>query len=289
MKKIIALAVTAAAMPAMAAITISGGAEVSYNDATDSSNVTTKGMGTEQVDISFAASSELDNGMVISSGIMLRSATNALNNDGGEGSISIAGSFGTLTVGDTAGALDAVDGIIVEVPDNDMSNGTGEDAAVSYKLPTFVEGLTVMVSGSARDTGDTGVATDTTSFAAKYSNSGFTVFAGQDSEAASDEMGYGASYALNGFAVGYSFSEDDIAGSSSTDVERTGFQLGYTTGNLALSMNTSEVKTGGSVTSDETAYGVSYNLGGGASVYASTKDDDKSTVENTTVGLKFAF
>jgi len=93
MKKLIALAVAAAAMPAMAAISISGGAEVSYNDATNSSNVTTKTMGTEQVDITFSAASELDNGMTISSGITLRSSGDALNNDGGEGSITISGSF----------------------------------------------------------------------------------------------------------------------------------------------------------------------------------------------------
>ena len=288
MKKLIALAVAAASVPAMAAVSISGGAEVSYNDATNSSNVTTKSMGTEQVDVTVSASSELDNGMTISTGITMRSAGNALNNDGGEGQISITGAFGTLSVGDVAGALDAVDGAVAAVPDNDMSNGTGEDAAVSYKLPEMVPGLTVIVSGAARDGGDNGVATDTTSVAAKYTNSGFSVFVGQDSESASDDMGYGVSYSANGVAVGYTYSEDDLAGTSN-DVERSGFQLGYTTGALSLAVNTSEVKTGGAVTSDETSYGVSYSLGGGASVYASTKDDDKSTTENTTVGLKFSF
>jgi len=288
MKKLIALAVTAAAMPAMAAISISGGAEVSYNDAT-ASNVTTKKMGTEQVDITFSASSELDNGMTISSGITLRSAGNALNNDGGEGSISITGAFGTVAVGDVAGALDALDGAVAAVPDNDMSNGTGEDAALSYKLPEIVSGLTLMASFAPKDGGDNGVAADTTSVAAKYTAGGLSVFAGQDSENGSDESGYGVSYAMNGFEIGYTASEDDVAGGSSTDVKLNGFQVGYTTGNLSLSVNTSEKQVNNVVTADLTSYGVSYALGGGASVYASTKDDDKSTDENTTVGLKFSF
>jgi len=287
MKKLIALAVAAAAMPAMAAISISGGAEVSYNDATNSSNVTTKTMGTEQVDITFSAASELDNGMTISSGITLRSSGDALNNDGGEGSITISGSFGTLAVGDVAGALDALDGATAAVPDNDMSNGTGEDAALSYTLPEMVSGLTVMASFAPKDGGDTGVAADTTSVAAKYSAAGFSVFVGQDSEPTSDESGYGFAYTMNGLSVGYTASEDD--NNTGSDTERSGFQAGYTTGNLTLAVNTSEVETGGVVTNDLTSYGLSYSLGGGASVYASTKDDDKTTEENTTVGLKFSF
>ncbi|MGB0958013.1 MAG: porin, partial [Litorivicinus sp.] len=159
MKKIIALAVAAAAAPAFAAVSISGTTEVSYSK-TDAATT----LSTEKVALNVAASGELDNGMTVSTGITLWNAGNALNNDGGEGAITLAGAFGSLSVGDVAGPLDALDGVAVATPENDLSNGQGADMSLRYDLPTIVEGLTLHAGMSPKDGGDAGVMTDATGF-----------------------------------------------------------------------------------------------------------------------------
>lgn len=277
MKKLIALAVAAAAMPAMAAVSVSGSYNVEYVD--DSA---TKEVQSYDVDVAVSASSEMDNGMTISASLEADDSDN-------DGSVTISGAFGSIAMGDVAGALDAVDGAAIGTARDDLSAGAGTDASVTYTLPTIAEGLTVKASWSAEDGGN-GATADATSVAAKYSMSGVTFHVGTEDQTTADITGYGISYSANGLTIGYGFSETD--NDSTDDTEISAVAAGYTMGNLTLAVNTQEKEntTTGATTADTTSMSVAYSMGGGVTAYASTSEDDKTANSETTrFGIKFSF
>ena len=144
MKKLIALAVAAAAMPAMADISLSGSTSVEYVD-----NDTTSTIERSDLDLNITATSEMDNGVAVKTSFQADDADTSAN-------ITFGGAFGSLSIGDAdmGGALDSVDGAAVGTARDDMSGGVGTDADVKYTLPTIVEGLTLMVSWSSEDGGN---------------------------------------------------------------------------------------------------------------------------------------
>ena len=295
MKKLIALAVAAAAMPAMAAVSVSGSYNVEYVDKSDKSTVNpgadSKQVQSYDVDVAVSASSEMDNGMTISASLEADDSDN-------DGSVTISGAFGSIAMGDVAGALDAVDGAAIGTARDDLSAGIGTDASVTYTLPTIAEGLTVKASWSAEDGGNDATA-DATSVAVKYSMSGVTFHVGTEDQTANDLTGYGVSYSAAGFTLGYGYSEND-SDTDGSDVETTSLSAGYTVGNLTLAVNTQEKEDeDGATTSDITSMSVAYAMGGGVTAYASTTDNDEAqatgaddayTYEDITrVGIKFSF
>jgi len=347
MKKLIALAVAAASVPAMAAVSLSGAVEVSYSnqDAGTANNVAggsvaavteSKTIGAEKATLNVAASSELDNGMTVSTSYTLFSAGNALSNDGGEGAITISGAFGSVSAGDVAGPLDARDGQAAATAENDLSAAFGGDMSLVYTLPTLVEGLSISAGMSAKNGGDTGVGNDASGFAVDYSVAGFKVYAGTETSKRSavaaktglrindvsgavtsytgsagtgqtvvraavaevaaadiDVTGYGASYTMGGFTVAANYAEKEIdAAGTANDAthEKTAFGAKYTTGALTVAYNTLEDETKGTGKTEETdTASISYNLGGGASVYAASTSRDVSKADETTVGISFSF
>jgi len=109
-----------------------------------------------------------------------------------------------------------------------------------------------------------------------------------------DTTGYGVAYSMGGFTVGYNASEkefDVAARQTSQGKELSGFSAGYTAGNFAVAINTSEAQNAAGATTEETqTIGASYNLGGGAKVYAaSTSYDKKTAADENTVGISFSF
>ena len=281
MKKLIALAVAAASMPAaMAAATVTGSYNVEYID--DSS--TTK-VQSYDVDVAVSASAEMDNGMTISASLEADDSDN-------DGSVTITGAFGSVAMGDVGGALDAMDGAAASTARDDTSAGQGTDASVTYSLPTIVEGLSVKASWSAEDGGNDATA-DATSVAAKYTTSGLTVFAGQESQTDADIDGYGVSYTIAGLTVGYGSSTKD--NDDGTEVEIDAVAASYVMGNLTLAVNTKETEsteTGDDATADAdvTTMSAAYSMGGGVTAYISQSEDDETAADETTrLGIKFSF
>ena len=281
MKKLIALAVAAASMPAMAAVSISGASEFSYID-TDAA--TTAGM--EQTVVTVSASSEMDNGMTISASSAIINDNGTIGSDNGSTSITIAGSFGKLNIGDVAGPLDALDGVAIGTAENDFSNGQGGDMAVRYDLPTIAEGLTLHVGYSPENgeaVGSTAVIADTTGFGASYSVAGFKVFYGSEDNAAGEEVtGYGVKYTMGGLTVGYNASETDGGD------ELSGIAAGYKTGNLTLAVNTTD-NDFTAADDAKTTVSVAYSMGGGVTAYAASTSADVDADEENTFGIKFSF
>jgi len=312
MKKLIALAVAAAAAPAMAAISLSGGVEVSYTNqdagnavsvagSTAAAVAESKTVGTEQATLGVSASSELDNGMTISTSYTLHSAGDAVTNDGGEGSITVAGSFGSLSVGDVGGPLDGRDGNAAATAENDLSAAFGGDMSVVYSLPNMVEGLNISAGMSAKNAGDAGVGEDAQGVAFDYSVAGFKVYAGVEESVTTvaavtavdglySSTGTPSSF-VTGTAVSTGYTEvrayvaPVVAGKKENEV--TGYGVSYSINGFTVAANYAEKevtdKRDSSVTKyEKQAYGVAYNTGNLTIAFNALEDEtDGAKVEET--------
>jgi hypothetical protein len=211
-KSLIALAV-AAALPvaAQADVTLSGSVSAEY---TLGSNLAP----TTEASLSASSSEVLSNGMTATASF------DVLGNDA-QGTISLAGDFGTVTGGTGAATLsDVADSSATETDDEDADlNG------ISYA--GSVAGLDVHVMAGSFDEDDT---------------AGTTLV---------DYVKYGASYDLNGLTIsGSSTSEDDVA--------ETSLSASYSFGDLTVSATKDEdadavVKAAYSATMGDLAVSVS--------------------------------
>jgi len=289
MKKIIALAVASAFVaPAFAAdITISGASEAIFID--------TAGATSTQVDQAFTvgASTELANGMTLSTDINMGAdddGETGLFNEGGN-SVTVSGAFGKIDIGDTSGAVDAIDDVTESA--KELGQGTdGNDAAVLWTLPTLAEGLTVNVSvNTDSNTADSDVDTagKANGVSVKYSNSGLTLGYGvNEYDSNVEEAIYNASYSMSGVSVALESLKDTTA--AGVETKQNAYGLTYTTGDLLLGVETQETSSAGSVSTDYTIYTVQYSLGGGVTAYIETSDDAKTANSDTTAaGLEFKF
>jgi len=289
MKKIIALAVASAFVaPAFAAdITISGASEAIFID--------TAGATSTQVDQVFTvgASTELANGMTVSTDINMGAdddGETGLFNEGGN-SVTISGAFGKIDIGDTSGAVDAIDDVTESA--KELGQGTdGNDAAVLWTLPTLAEGLTVNLSmNTDTNTADSDVdsAGKANGVSVKYSNSGLTIGYGvNEYDSNVEEAIYNASYSMSGVKVALESLKDTTA--AGVETKQNAYGLTYTTGDLLIGVETQETSSAGSVSTDYTVYTVQYSLGGGVTAYIETSDDAKTANSDTTAaGLEFKF
>ena len=316
MKKLIALAVAAAAMPAMAAVSISGAIEVSYSDkdagvagvsvaggAASTATAASKSMATEQATLTVAASSEMDNGMTVSTSYTFKGAGDAVSNDGGEGAITVAGAFGSVSVGDVAGPLDARDGQAAAAAENDLSAAFGGDMSLVYTLPSLAEGLNISVGMSAEDGGDTGVGSDAQGIGFDYSIAGFKVYGGMEESVTN----VAAVAAVSGIYVStdgvtlQTAETDDVLRAPVTavaarqdDNEVMGYGVSYTINGLTVATNYAEKEVTNGTTSvttehEKVAMGVKYVTGALSLAYNTLEDetDGTKTEESNTVSLGY--
>jgi len=289
MKKIIAAAVaTAFVAPAFAAdITISGASEAIFID--------TAGSTSTQVDQVFtvAASTELANGMTVSTDINMGAdddGETGLFNEGGN-SLTISGAFGKIDIGDTSGAVDAIDDVTESA--KELGQGTdGNDAAVLWTLPSLAEGLTVNVSlNTDSNTADSDVDTagKANGVSVKYSNSGLTVGYGvNDYDSNVEEAIYNATYSMSGIKVAMESLKDTTA--AGVETKQNAYGITYQTGDLMLGWETQETSSAGTVSTDYTIFTAQYSLGGGVTAYIETSDDAKTANSDTTAaGIEFKF
>jgi hypothetical protein len=301
MKKIIALAVAGAFVaPAMAAdVTVSG--SLSYRYVADDSANTADFVAVDNL-ITVAATSEMNNGMTVSASITMDAAAdNATTgtsgdadqivnnpiNDGGD-NISIAGSFGKLSIGDVSGGMDAYGDYSDVSPAFGEFGADGDDAAIALTPNLGVEGLSVTISATPE--GDARNA-EGTSYGLQYTMGGFSVYTGKDeAQAVANQMSSsGIKYSADGIMVAYESGQADA--SSSGKVEYKGVAATYTMGDLTFGYEMQEQTDDGTVDKDETVLSAVYTLGGGASVYVAKADDDKAStvVDKTAIGISYAF
>jgi hypothetical protein len=289
MKKIIAAAVaTAFVAPAFAAdVSLSGASEAILKDS--------DGTMSTELDYAFSvgASTETANGLSLKADINIggdATGETSILNEGGN-SLTISGAFGSVDIGDTSGAVDAINGVTES--GKELSFGTvGDDASVLWTLPTLAEGLTVYVSANTdENTTDSTVSTAGagSGVAAKYSNSGLTIGYGQTSlDSGVSEFIANVTYSFNGIGLAYEGGTDEASTGVKTDVKN--FGATYTMGDVMVGVETSETSSAGSVSADKTAYTIQYSLGGGVTAWLESSDDAKAAASNVTAaGLEFKF
>jgi len=288
MKKIIAVAVAGAFVaPVMAAdVTVSGNLEyVFISD--DQAN--TSDFVAEDAVVSIGASSELANGMTISSSINIENTDEAASTvSDGSNHVTISGDFGKLAIGDVTGGLDAVGDYTDVAAYFGGFDADGDDAAFAFTPNLGIAGLKATISATPE--GDANNA-EGTSYGVEYSVGSFAAYYGKDeTAAAADQMSAaGFKYSADGIMIAYEAGESP--NDSSGKIEFKGVAATYTMGDLKFGIEMQEQTDDGTVDSDETTLSATYNLGGGASVYIVNTEDDKlaSKVDKTAVGINFAF
>ena len=285
MKKIIATAVAAAFVaPVYAAdVTISGTVEANMNDV--------NGTTTSATDSAFkvAASTETANGITVSGSINVEvygdETDGTIDANGGD-ALTLSGPFGKLDWGDTSSAADKFD----DRSDWSKLNGTATsagDAALGWTLPTLVEGVTVYVSHAA----DAGEGDKHTGVGIQYKAGPVTVaYAKNEEEAAESNLTYaGATATFSGLTVTLESMQDE-AGGSSSKIDEDVIGVKYGMGDVTVFATSYEKKVAGTLTSDVSAYGLHYDLGGGVTFFVEASQDDKNdAADSTGAGIEMAF
>jgi hypothetical protein len=281
MKKLVALAVAGAFVaPVYAAdITISGDQEFTFTDTNGTTATAIDG------DFNIKASTTTANGLKVSADINVAAVT--AGSDGGD-SLTIAGPFGKVDLGETSSAADAFNGRY------DFSYKTGvstsaPDAAIGWSLPSFVPGLSVYISAGADSDFEFGNENHT-GVALQYATGPVSISYGQNSNDDNSKItNVGASVKFAGLTAAVETMEDETV-STATKVDERGLGIKYTMGDVALYLATEETKTGGVVSADVTAMGVSYALGGGVVAFFENSSDDRNSARDTTaLGVTFKF
>ena len=287
MKKIIAAAVAAAFVaPAFAAdVTISGESEMTY---VSTSGSTDQAVNADNV-VVVGASEEVD-GVTVSTSIVID--VDALNDSGdyaGDGStLSLESGGVKLTMGDTAGGMDAVGDYTDVAPAHGGFNLDGADHAMAVSLPSM-NGLGITLSFSPEGAGFDGTTADSTGVGVKYAFAGGEVYYGQEEDASETHTAYGVKYGMNGITVAYERGNDDNG--ASADEVSTGFALTYSMGDIKVGVeNQTKQVDGAAKNEDETVTFVEYNLGSSVDLYVSNLSNDVAADSDaTTVGVEFAF
>jgi len=292
MKKIIALAVAGAFVaPVYAAdISVGGSFEWAYKDA--------NGATSSDVDnsVNIKASAEANNGISVSADINLtgNSTDNTSYNsaDDGSSSVTVAGPFGSVDLGDTASAADAFNAVAEYHKVTGTGASTAPDAAILWTLPTLADGLTVVVSNSPDSTGENGDAGAHTGMGIKYATGPVSVsYAYNDNDDGSKITTANAVATFGGLSVAVeSVEDDDEDGTATAALDERSVGVKYSMGDATIFAAQMETKANNVVTKDASSFGVHYNLGGGLTFLAETSTDDKNAALDTTaVGVVFAF
>ncbi len=310
MKKVLfaSTALVAFSGAAVADVALSGRAEMGIfdNDVDDVQFFT-------DIDVTFTMTGETDNGLTFGASVDLDeggSGASAVadNSDDGGATIFISGSFGTVTMGDTDGALDWAlteagnVGNPGSIADDETSHAGyvgsygdgGNDGQIlrwDYSVGDFGVAVSVEDDNGGRDNSlvdpaDTDGGEYGYAIGLRYNLdlAGTTVALGlgyQEAASAADGpqvdiIGVSATATLaNGLSIGivYADWDDNDAGTVGPD-DNIGVGIGYTTGALSLHANYGEIELDDG--SDVSGFGLAaaYDLGGGAVVHAGYSRDD---------------
>ena len=276
-KRLMTLAVAAAFTgSALADVSISGSQEFNYQNANGATTTELDGV------VKFKASTELSNGWTAGADFNIDEQA---GNDGGN-SLTIAGAFGTLDLGDTSSATDAID----DVTDwgYDRTTGTDNvDHAVLYTLPQVVSGLTVNASFAADTNQDSnsGGSAVSAQYDAGFAKVGYGVLDNDDNTEATL---MNATFSVAGIALGYEVYT--VTDASNVDTDDTAVGATYTAGPVTLGYENVTTKSAGTTSADITAYGIHYAVANELTAFVETSKDDKTAgSEVTTVGLVYNF
>ena len=258
-------------------LSVTGGASISFagEEKKDTGNGWSMNNG-----VTFAASVEQDNGMIVTVTQVLNDDDQASNQVFDTRTVAIdMGDNGTLTFAGTGGstALSAIDDVTPTAGEESWDDVTGADTNVPamtggnnsfhYSNSSLMDGLTV-TAAYVPSNGATEVESSSDYAVAYTGVEGLTIGGGQgeDNTAAAtiDNSVFYATYASEmGISVGYSVSEEDSE-TANADLEMTAIGVSYAVSeDLSVSYNISEIEHENSTLSDQEATGisVSYTMG----------------------------
>lgn len=314
MKKILfaSTALVAFGGAAVADVALTGRAEMGIFDADAvSTNGVVTGVGAQfftDIDVTFTMSGETDNGLVFGASVDLDeggAVSNATQNntDDGGATIFVSGGFGTVTMGDTDGAMDWAlteagnVGNPGSIADDETSHagylgsyldGGNDGQILRWNYESGAFGVAV----SLEDDNGSNAANSGVGFAIgfKYALdlSGTTVNFGLGYQEAADAVGFANDAEAVGVSVAATFANGLSAGIVYTDMDNLpvdshiGVGIGYTTGAFTIHANYGEF-SGATGFVDVDGFGVAaaYDLGGGAVVHFGYGHGDTTTAAGT--------
>ena len=255
MKKLLIASTALVATAGMAAadISMSGYAEIGMTD-----NGGAVGMEMHSdMDVTFKLSGASDNGLTFGASIDLDEVSGGIASTGGPHAIHVSGAFGTLTMGDTDGALDKANAEVASL----TSISDNHTAHAGYN------------GGAGLDSGDI-LRYDTT-----VAGFGISASIGQsDVAVANDVMGYGVTTTLGTVAVSAAYQADNTQ-------DITAVSAKTTIGGLTITANYSEA------TMDDTAavaaVTAAENVGSPDTVAVTAVDAFGNSYEHSALGLAY--
>ena len=255
MKKLLIASTALVATAGMAAadISMSGYAEIGMTD-----NGGAVGMEMHSdMDVTFKLSGASDNGLTFGASIDLDEVSGGIASTGGPHAVHVSGAFGTLTMGDTDGALDKANAEVASL----TSISDNHTAHAGYN------------GGAGLDSGDI-LRYDTT-----VAGFGISASIGQsDVAVANDVMGYGVTTTLGTVAVSAAYQADNTQ-------DITAVSAKTTIGGLTITANYSEA------TMDDTAavaaVTAAENVGSPDTVAVTAVDAFGNSYEHSALGLAY--
>jgi outer membrane protein OmpU len=243
------------------------------------------------MDIGFKLSGASDNGLTFGASIDLDEVSGGINSTGGSQAINVSGAFGTLTMGDTDGALDKANAEVASltaIADDHTAHagyngGAGLDAGDILRYDTSYGNFGVSASIGQDDTanGDN----DVIAYGISTTVGTVALSVAAQSNDTTDVTAVSAKTSMGGLSVVANFSDFDT-GVAGTSYEHTALGLGYTVGDVALSANFGSYDFGGTTATND-GFGIAANksLGGGATIMLGYGSGSAAGVETDTVSL----
>ena len=318
MKKVLfaSTALVAFGGAAVADVALTGRAEMGIfdADAVSTGGVVT-GTGTQfftDIDVTFTMSGETDNGLTFGASVDLDeggavSAATQNNADDGGATIFVSGGFGTVTMGDTDGALDWAlteagnVGNPGSIADDETSHagylgsyldGGNDGQILRWDYTSGAFGVAVSLeddNGSNAAGSDVGYAVGfkyaldlsgtTVNFGLGYQKAAGVAVAPATDQASAIGVSVSANFA-NGLSAGVTYTDMDNLPADS----HVGIGIGYTTGAFSVHANYGEF-SGDTGFADVDGFGIAaaYDLGGGAVVHFGYGDGDNVNAAGTVV------
>ena len=289
MKKLLiaSTALVATAGIAAADISMSGYAEIGMRDGGGTVGVEMH----NDMDIGFKLSGASDNGLTFGASIDLDEVSSGIASTGGNQAVHVSGAFGTLTMGDTDGALDKVNAEVASltaIADDHTSHagyngGAGLDSGDILRYDTSYGNFGVSASIGQDDTanGDD----DVIAYGISTTVGTVALSVAAQSNDTTDVTAVSAKTSMGGLSVVANFSDFDT-GVAATSYEHMAVGVGYTVGDVALTANFGSYDFGGATaTNDGFGFAANKSLGGGATIMLGYGSGTTAGVETDTVSL----
>ena len=255
---------------AVADVSVTGAYEWAYSSTSSGIAATDGDAQAIDNELTITFTNKTDSGLTITGVYDIDAGASAID----ESFLEVSGGFGSLSLGKLAAANDAF--------------GIGEHDLIAEDL-SVTQGSSSIVAnsgeqGSTEDTKILYVTPDMGGFRAGYS-----IYDSGTADAATDQIAMGAEYTMpmagGSLMIRYNKQSTDGTVAAETEASNYGVKLSVGAATLIASHGESTIGTGSSQSDDRTAngVGVSYNLGGGMSIAASTmKAEDDKDLSGTT-------